>query len=110
MQFKFYGKIRWKSGFYSSKMFLIMKLTVVLIFISCFHISAKSYSQSINLSGTNLPLEKALTQISEQSGHYLFYKYNEIKEASPVTLNLKNVSLSKALQEILKKSALYIFY
>ncbi|RZK88462.1 MAG: SusC/RagA family TonB-linked outer membrane protein, partial [Pedobacter sp.] len=79
-----------------------MKLTVVFIFITCFHISAKSYSQSINLSGKNISLEKALTLISEQSGHYLFYKYNEVKEATPVTLNLKNASLAKALQEILR--------
>ncbi|MNK23540.1 TonB dependent receptor [compost metagenome] len=102
MQINFYGKIQKNAGFYSSKMFLVMKLTVVFIFITCFHISAKSYSQSINLSGKNISLEKALTVISEQSGHYLFYKYNEVKEAAPVTLSLKNVPLAKALQEILR--------
>lgn len=102
MQLNFYGKIRMLSGFCLPKLFLAMKLTIVIIMISCFHISAKSYSQSLNLTGKDIPLAKALTLISEQSGHYLFYKYNELKDANPVTINLKNATLAKALQEVLK--------
>ncbi|WP_218155022.1 SusC/RagA family TonB-linked outer membrane protein [Pedobacter insulae] len=79
-----------------------MKLTVIFIMLGCLQISAKSFSQSINLIGKNIPLEKALTQIGEQSGYFFFYKYNEIKDAKPVTLNLKGVSLEKALQESFK--------
>ncbi|WP_443936809.1 TonB-dependent receptor [Pedobacter sp. MW01-1-1] len=79
-----------------------MKLTVIFIMISCFHISAKSYSQTLNLTGKNIPLTKALTLISEQSGHYLFYKYNELKDAEPITVNLKNATLTNALHEVLK--------
>jgi TonB-linked SusC/RagA family outer membrane protein len=102
MQFNFYGKIQIPSGNYLPKMFLAMKLTVFLIIISCFHISAKSYSQNVSLSGSNIPLSKALTLISEKSGHYLFYKHNEVKDAAPVSFNLKNVALAAALKEILK--------
>ncbi|MDQ8005890.1 MAG: TonB-dependent receptor [Pedobacter sp.] len=79
-----------------------MKLTVIIMMISCFHISAKSYSQSLNLTGKDIPLAKALTMISEQSGHYLFYKYNELKDAEPVTIKLKNASLTQALKEVFK--------
>ncbi|TKB99271.1 TonB-dependent receptor [Pedobacter cryophilus] len=70
--------------------------------IGCLQINAKSFSQSINLTGKNITLEKALTEIGEQSGYFFFYKYNEIKQAKPVTLNLKGVSLEKALQESFK--------
>lgn len=102
MQLNFYGEIQRNSGFSLSKMFLIMKLTVFIIIVCCFHISAKSYSQNVNLTGKNISLAKALTQVSEQSGHYLFYKYNDVKDAEPVSFSLKGVSLQKALQEILK--------
>ncbi|WP_205943147.1 TonB-dependent receptor [Pedobacter cryotolerans] len=79
-----------------------MKLTVIFMIVGCLQISAKSFSQNINLIGKNIPLEKALTQIGEQSGYFFFYKYNEIKDAKPVTLNLKGVSLEKALKESFK--------
>lgn len=102
MQINFYGKTQKNAGFYSSKMFLVMKLTVFIIIVSCFHISAKSYSQNVSASGKNISLAKALTLVSEQSGHYLFYKHNEVKDAQPVTFNLKNVALATALKEILK--------
>ena len=102
MQLNFYGEIQRNSGFSLSKMFLIMKLTVFIIIVCCFHISAKSYSQNVNLTGKNISLAKALTEVSEQSGHYLFYKYNDVKDAEPVSFSLKNVPLQKALQEILK--------
>ncbi|MNX22808.1 TonB-dependent Receptor Plug Domain protein [compost metagenome] len=99
MQLNVYGKIRILSGFLPSKMFLAMKLTITLLILGCLQISAKSFSQSITLTGKNISLEKALISIGEQSGYYFFYKYNELVKAKPVTLNLKGVSLQKALEE-----------
>ncbi len=83
-------------------MFLKMKLTVILLIIGCLQINAKSFSQNINLTGKNIPLDKVLTEIGKQSGYYFFYKYNELVQAKPVTISLKNVSLEKALNESFK--------
>lgn len=102
MQLNFYGKIQQLADKIPSKLFLTMKLTVILMIIGCLQINAKSFSQSINLTGKNISLEKALTEIGNQSGYFFFYKYNQIKNAKPVTLNLKGASLEKALKESFK--------
>lgn len=75
------------------------KLTFLFCFACFFNLSAKGFSQSITLKAENMPLEKVLILIGKQSGHFFFYKYNEIKDARPVTLNLKKVSLEGALKE-----------
>lgn len=102
MQLNVYGKIRILSGLLPSKMFLAMKLTITLLILGCLQLSAKSFSQSITLTGKNITLEKALISIGEQSGYFFFYKYTELVKAKPVTLNLKGVSLQKALEESFK--------
>lgn len=102
MQLNVYGKIRKVSGLFPSKAFRIMKLTAILLTLGCLQLSAKSFSQSISITGKNISLEKALTTIGEQSGYFFFYKYNELVNAKPVTLNLKGASLERALQESFK--------
>lgn len=74
-----------------------MKLTAILLTVSLFQLSAKSFSQNISLSGKDMSLETVLSEIEKQSGFYLFYKHNEIKKAQPITLKLKNVPLKEAL-------------
>lgn len=76
-----------------------MKLTAILLTITCLQLSAKSFSQTISFSGRNVPLEKVLSTIEKQSGYYLFYKYNELKDARPVTLQLRNASVDEALKQ-----------
>lgn len=102
MQLNFYGKMLHFATYIHPKLFRTMKLTVFFIILGCLQISAKSFSQSINLIGKNISLEKALTDIGEQSGYFFFYKYNEIKSAKPITVNLKAVSLERALEESFK--------
>ncbi|WP_168199398.1 hypothetical protein [Pedobacter aquae] len=72
MQLNVYGKIRKVSGLFPSKTFRIMKLTVILLTLGCLQLSAKSFSQSISITGKNISLEKALTTIGEQSGYFFF--------------------------------------
>jgi TonB-linked SusC/RagA family outer membrane protein len=81
---------------------LIMRVNIIVLFLtlSFLQISAKSYSQAISLSGQNVTLEKAFASIEQQSGYFFFYKYNELKDARPVTIDLKNASLNEALKKI----------
>lgn len=102
MQLNFRGKVFYVPGTLTSKLFLTMKLTVILIFIGCLQLSAKSYSQTITLSTTNTAIDKVFTAIEKQSGFYFFYKYKEIKQAKPVTLSLKNATLDEALRMCFK--------
>jgi TonB-linked SusC/RagA family outer membrane protein len=102
MQLKCNGKVPFYASFLSSKTFLIMKLTTLLLTITCLQLSANSFSQNISLTGRNISLEKVLSTIEKQSGYFFFYKYNELKQAKPVTVDLRNVSVSKALEESFK--------
>ena len=65
-------------------------------------LSAAGFSQSISLSGTNIPLKKVISSIEKQSGYFFLYKYNEVQKANPVDLNLKNAPLTQALDLALK--------
>lgn len=101
MQLKLYVKIH-RYGIPMSQMFLRMKLTLILLIIGCLQINAKSFSQNISLKGKDMPLEKVLIAIGKQSGYNFFYKYNELVQAAPVSVNFKSVSLEKALAESFK--------
>ena len=85
------------SGRLPKQTVLSMKLTAILLFIGCLQLSAKSFSQNINLSAKNMSLEKALSIIGNQSGHFFFYRYNDLRKAKSVTLDLKNTPLKQAL-------------
>ncbi len=102
MKLIFCGKIPIRKV-YPSKIFLVMKLTAFLITLGILQVSAKSYSQKVSFSGENIRVEKILKAIEKQTGYYLFYKYNEIKDAKIINnLDLKNVELKQALSEIFK--------
>jgi TonB-linked SusC/RagA family outer membrane protein len=102
MQLNFRGKVFYVPRTSTSKLFLTMKLTVLLIIIGCLQLSAKSFSQTITLSTNNAAIEKVFNAIEKQSGYYFFYRYNDIKLAKPVTVALKNASLDEALQQCFK--------
>ncbi len=87
---------------YPFKIFLVMKLTVVLLILSIFQLNAKSYSQKINYTAKNVPIAQVLKVIEKQTGYFLFYKHNELKDARNVNINLKNTDLNIALDQLLK--------
>ncbi|GEP98827.1 SusC/RagA family TonB-linked outer membrane protein [Chitinophaga cymbidii] len=74
-----------------------MRLTVVLLLAALLQVSAKGFSQAITLSAKELPLEKVFTAIERQSSYVFFYNEGILKDALPVTIDLKNVPLEQAL-------------
>jgi TonB-linked SusC/RagA family outer membrane protein len=81
---------------------LAMKLTVFLLFSAFLQVSAAGYSQTVNFSGKEVPLKKIFAVIKKQTGYVCFYDADLLKEAQPVTVNLKNAHLEEALSEVLK--------
>lgn len=99
MQLKFQDKVR---RFHALPIFLAIKLTILLLIVYCPHLNAQNSSPRINLNEKNIPLEKALSLIEQQSGYDLFYKYNEIEKAARVTVDLRNASIQEALEQVIK--------
>src|SRR5690606_29194778 len=96
------GKIRQYFGYNLLKLFVVMKLTMLIIIVCCLGVSANTFSQTITLQAKNKPLEDVLKAIGKQSKHFFFYRYDDVKGAPPVTVNLNNATLEEALRACLK--------
>ena len=58
----------------NSKIWLIMRLTIILMIVACLQVKAGGYAQTISLSMRNASLESVLKQIKKQSGLHLVYR------------------------------------
>jgi TonB-linked SusC/RagA family outer membrane protein len=77
---------------------LTMKLTVLLLTIALFRAQGAAFSQSVTLSGKDLPLKQVFTEIERQTGYAFFCNLDLLKTAKPVSLNVKNVALPDVLK------------
>ena len=88
------------------KIFLMMKLTAILLFAACLQVSATGYSQEITLSQNNVSLKKVLKEIEIQSGYQFFYKDKLVRQAGNINIHVKNASVQEVLNECLKGQSL----
>ncbi|MBN9381550.1 MAG: SusC/RagA family TonB-linked outer membrane protein [Chitinophagaceae bacterium] len=82
--------------------FLAMKLTACLLTVTLMNVSAKVASQTITFSGKDVPLQKVFTAIEQQTGFVVFYNYNELDQAKPVTISAKDQPLESFLQKLFR--------
>ncbi len=82
-----------------------MKLTTLLILVACLQVSASTNAQ-VTISYTNVPIEKIFDAIADQTDYLLFYTDKVIKDAKPVTINVKNQPVETILQLALKDQPL----
>lgn len=85
-----------------NQIWMIMRLTIVLIIISTFTLSAKSYSQKVDLFLKNSPIETAFEQIRQQTGYSFLWKEQTLEGLSYVTVSLHKASLQEAVKACLK--------
>ena len=74
-----------------------MKITVFLIAFIGFSASAHTYAQNISLSEKNIPLEKAIYKIKQQSGFIFWYESKLLKHAPAISINIQNGTIRQAL-------------
>ncbi|HTJ13733.1 MAG TPA: SusC/RagA family TonB-linked outer membrane protein [Dinghuibacter sp.] len=74
----------------------------LLLLALCLSASAAGLSQRITLSVTNAPLGKVFDAISKQGRVSVVYRDDMIRNARPVTMDVKNVTVEEALKECLK--------
>lgn len=94
-----YRRIGWRDRSARAQNLSAARVTLLASLALLLNLNAKAFAQNITIKGENISLENALISIGKQSGHYFFYKYNEIKDARPVSLDLKNATLESALSE-----------
>ena len=80
-----------------TKIWRIMRLSALLLMAGALQISAKGVAQKMTMSLKNTPLSTVFTNINRQTGYIVFYNYDALQNARPVTLELKNVSVQEVL-------------
>jgi TonB-linked SusC/RagA family outer membrane protein len=85
-----------------TKMWLVMRITVILLTVAALQVSARGYSQkTITMSLHQTTLEKALTEIKKQSGYYVIYGRSEVARAALVNIHVENEPLESVLTQLL---------
>jgi TonB-linked SusC/RagA family outer membrane protein len=90
----------------NQKILLAMKITAVILLVTCLHASAGSFSQNVTLKADNMPLKEVISIVKQQTGYSFFFKKGSLDQTSPVTLQVQNMPLSAFLDLALKDQPL----
>lgn len=85
-----------------TKIFLAMRLTVILLTAAILQASASGHAQTVTISGTSIPIKKVFTAIKQQTGYVVFSNTNTIDDARNVSLSVRDMPLKDVLNEVLK--------
>lgn len=88
------------------KIFLVMKLTIVLMTAFLTQVYATSLSQTVTISGNDMPLEVILGKVKKQTGYRFFYEASLLQTTSPVSVHVSNCPLESFLKDILNNQHL----
>ena len=75
---------------------------VVFMFAFCIHVTAKTASQTITLSATNMPIQDVFEEVKRQTHYSVFYEKDMLADARPVTINVKNSPVEEFLDMAFK--------
>lgn len=84
------------------KIFLVMKLLIVLITATCLQVSAKVSAQTVTLSGKNISLQRVFEEIRKQCDYQFLYNTHLLKETRKVDLNVREMPFQQVLNICLK--------
>ncbi|WP_222537903.1 TonB-dependent receptor [Pedobacter polysacchareus] len=88
------------------KVFIIMKLSLIILITLGIQVSTASYGQRVTISKRNTSLKSVLQDLRKQTGYYFIYNNEVISQSKPLNVDLKNTALSTALTEIFKDQPL----
>ncbi|AEV98193.1 SusC/RagA family TonB-linked outer membrane protein [Niastella koreensis] len=84
----------------STKLLLVMKLTVLLLTTAFLNVSANGLSQTVTFAGKQVSLEKVFTVVEQQTGYVFLYTKDMLKDAGTVTLNVHDQPLAQFLETL----------
>ncbi|MCY4779240.1 SusC/RagA family TonB-linked outer membrane protein [Sphingobacterium sp. UT-1RO-CII-1] len=93
--------VEWHKRFFTKRILLSMKLTVILLVASVFQTIAVAKAQKISVVATRQPLKTVMKSIQKQEGYSFFFTGTNTANI-PVSVKLKNANLEEAMQAILK--------
>ena len=91
------------------KIWLMMKLTMFFMLAAALTVSATTKSQTVSLSGKNLPLLSVFNTVEKQTGYVLFANQSVFENSRTVSLDVKNMPLEAFLKQVLKDQPIDFF-
>ena len=86
---------------YLHKIWLIMRLTTVILIACLMQVSAATFGQRVTLKERNAPLERVIEKIRQQTGYdFLILDYKLITEAKKVNLDINGLNVEEALKQV----------
>jgi len=82
---------------FTKKIWLIMRLTTVILIATLMQVSAATFAQRITINEQMASLEGILKDIRTQSGYDFVFNRNFFVGTKPVNITVKNASLEEAL-------------
>ena len=84
------------------RMYLAMRLTVVLTILFSMNVFANAMSQTVQVKLENATLRETFKVLKQQTGVYFVFNEEELDHAVKLNLNLDQISLEEAMKQILK--------
>lgn len=88
------------------KLLLVMKLTIVLIVLSLFQVTAATRAQNVTVRVDNTALEDVFKLLEKQTGYHFLFNSAMIEKAESVSINVKNKPLRGVLDDFLSRQSL----
>ncbi len=89
-----------------TKTLLVMKLTILFLTIAFLNVSAKGVSQTVTISGKDIPLKKVFSLIEQQTGFVVFGPAYLFENTKHISLNVYERPLADVLEIALKGQSL----
>jgi TonB-dependent starch-binding outer membrane protein SusC len=94
------------AGIDVKQILLAMRITAAILLIFSLHVTAKSVSQTITLSGKDIPLKKVFAEIEKQSGYLIVSNKELVDDAKSISVNVQDYPLLQFLEETLSPHGL----
>ncbi len=91
-----------KAWWLPTKTLRIMKLSTIFLLAFFLHVSAKTTSQTVTLTGNNLPIKEVFKIVEQQTGYFVWGKTDFLEKAKPVSLTVRNMPLTDFLTRVMK--------
>jgi len=100
--YNFYSKKLMRSPLCGSirKVFLVMRITTIMLFLAIMQVSAASLAQKVTIKAKDAQLNTIFQQIRSQTGYDFAYTAKTLENARPVTIDVKNDELIDVLKKI----------
>lgn len=90
----------------TTKLWLSMKLTLILSVFFCLNVCGTGYAQRITLEEKNASLQSVFKKIERQSNYLILYRDEWLADAKKVTVHLVNSTIEEAMSACLNNQQL----